>query len=434
MGKLYYYALSETGRREHNEDAFSILEIDSNIYFFAVADGMGGKEGGEIASQLVLKAAEDYLKSGLLNLNEPVKLKKVIKDIYHAGHDAIAHHINLNPGHSGMGTTLACVLIYGKHYVIGNLGDSRVYMWKNNNFSQISEDHTYIQKYLKENQGKADPQILAQYSHLLLKSLDGKHDHPDIFPIEQDYDTLNEGNAFLLCSDGLITNKSEQDTRIFTHYLFSGKDLPSSAKALVDHALKDGSSDNMTVILAYYGHLARLKKPITDFIQKARSDYRQKKNRGRIYIVLTLILIIMLTLIVFYVIPQQKNYISAELKDTSVIDTPVTSLDKPDIKVPNIIDFAGFLSKLPIQSIDNELSWIGATLENDSVDYYTVFFSEAGDKSVIDSIRTETTTCIPASLKRIKPKIEYYVRVRVTTKSGLKKFGDKHLNVKFQQR
>lgn len=255
MEKIASYGLSFEGRRSNNEDSYRILQFKPDVCFLAVADGMGGATSGQYASELVLDTAEKYLQNITKNGKEIDDLKLVISKIFFIAQEAISTAVKKNPKLSGMGTTLTCVLIKDKKYVIGNIGDSRVYKISNDSFFQVTEDHTYIEDFKKKNKGEIDKDILSKYSHYLLKSLDGGKDEPDIFPADKPYEELKPGEGFLLCSDGLIIDKTNEDTENFRQYLLGTKTLNDAAKYLVSQAYQNGSSDNITIVLANYGQI-----------------------------------------------------------------------------------------------------------------------------------------------------------------------------------
>jgi protein phosphatase len=299
MGTLTYFAESFVGRRKNNQDACTVYDLGNESYLLAVADGMGGSVGGQIASNLILDYCKDYLKNEFDQEVKPENLKQVLTRLFSKLQSVIYEKIQAENELAGMGTTLTCVLIKDNKYAWGNIGDSRTYLLNSDMIEQISVDHTYIQDYKKENDGPIPENILQQYSHYLTKALDGGSDSADIFPEDSEYNTINEGDAFLLCSDGLISNKFETDTELLHKYVIGSDTLEQAAKNLICSAFHDGSNDNISIVLAEYGKMRREKIKL-----KKYSYPPGKKNSINLIadywkLVIPIILLIILLLIIY---------------------------------------------------------------------------------------------------------------------------------------
>lgn len=249
-----YYKLSVTGKRDVNQDECIVLELGKESIFMAVADGMGGAANGYIASNIAINIACDILENNFKdgkNIKNDV-LKNILKSIYLKIQEVIKNQVNINSNLDGMGTTLTCLLIHKGKYVWGNIGDSRIYKYKNKNLIKLTEDHSYINDFEKESDNPAPSEMKNSYGHLLTKCLDGGEDEPDIFPLDKDYEELEINDFFLLCSDGLILdNENGKDkylSKIFKS-AFKSKKLEKATKQLVDKSFKEGSTDNITLIL-----------------------------------------------------------------------------------------------------------------------------------------------------------------------------------------
>lgn len=265
MNNLNYHALTFTGRRKNNQDSCKVIELGEKAYFLAVADGMGGVAGGQVASNLVISEAERILIEEFKEKPHPSKYKGIMGKVFQASQNIIKERITEEPSLAGMGTTLSAVLICENKYVWGNLGDSRIYLFSNGNLNQITEDHTYIEDYKKNNEGEIPQYIIDQYSHYLLKSIDGGSDEADIFPFNKEFETLQSKDAFLICSDGLITNKVDTGEDIFKNNMMGTTNLKTAAQNLIASAFYDGSNDNISVILAEYGSFDRKNMGIKNY-------------------------------------------------------------------------------------------------------------------------------------------------------------------------
>ncbi|HEX2869107.1 MAG TPA: protein phosphatase 2C domain-containing protein [Ignavibacteriales bacterium] len=262
MPELEFYSVSYTGRRSNNEDSCTTLSFNGDAHFLAVADGMGGAAGGEVASAIVIETARKYLNDNFTTKVYPEDLKEMLRRIFDLAQEAVAKEQKEKPHLQGMGSTLICALITGDKYAIGNIGDSRLYLLKNGRLNLMTEDHTYLRELQKELGPKADPEKLQRFSHLLVRAITGGKDKPDIFPEKEMFYTLHEGEALMLCSDGLMTDKTSSRFDEMEDYIVGTRSLKTAAEQLVSYAFDTGSSDNITVVLAARGHLERSDRKI----------------------------------------------------------------------------------------------------------------------------------------------------------------------------
>lgn len=249
--------LSVKGRRDQNEDNCLAVKLDKGVYFLAVADGMGGMSGGNIASKIVLSAIEEYLRNDIKKSGNNEKLKDILSKAFLIGQTRVADYIRINSKFRGMGTTLTAVLIQDRRYAWANIGDSRIYLLSNWQMKLITEDHSYIQDYIKNFKKEIPETIISQYKNIVTKVIDGGLDKPDIYPENGDSENLKEGDLFLLCSDGLIIDKVKDYSGLFFDFFDHKKALKKIARNLVDWALYNGSEDNVSVVLGKYGSIKK---------------------------------------------------------------------------------------------------------------------------------------------------------------------------------
>jgi len=247
--------LSVQGLRDNNEDSCLSVRLDNNSYFLAVADGMGGEAGGEVASKTVLSSVSDFLKKEIKNTDAGKGLKYLLERSFVVAQTAIAEKVKVNSDLQRMGTTLAAVLIKDNHYVWGNIGDSRIYLMNNNRLGLASRDHTYIEDFIRTHNTELPAAIVAQYSNIVTRIIDGGSDRPDLYPSSENALTLNEGDLFLLCSDGLIIDKTKEYSDFFEDMIYSDKSLATVLQNLVNWALENGSTDNISIVLGLNGTL-----------------------------------------------------------------------------------------------------------------------------------------------------------------------------------
>jgi len=276
MEKLNYYALTITGRRKVNQDSCTVLDLGNEVYFLTVADGMGGVAGGQVASSITLSFAKNLLEEKFKNEVKPEDLKDILTELFASAQKSMAKAIEEKPDLAGMGTTLVGVLIHGDKFAWGNLGDSRAYHFREGELNQLSVDHTYIEDYKKESEGEIPQSIIDQYSHYLTRAMDGGSDQADIYPADKSYETLQDGDAFLLCSDGLITNKVETNVDTIKNYYLSSLSLKQAAQDLINFAYHDGSNDNISVVLAEVGSVPKVKMKLKKYLFPPTDGMKQK--------------------------------------------------------------------------------------------------------------------------------------------------------------
>jgi protein phosphatase len=263
---IVYFGESITGRRSNNEDYILCERIDENSYLFIVADGMGGSEHGEVASKLAVNTFLSAVKELLQKPVQGNQLKFVLEEGFRQAQMAVREKTEKDTDHSGMGTTLVVLLIHYGLYVWGNMGDSRLYKIDSNGITQITRDHTYIEEVLKKIKGeKINEDHLDQYSHIITRSLSGGNDKPDLFPEGQEFLSLRTPTVFLLCSDGLISKKSnKQDELNFLQIYQENPEPEACAKKLVSNAFEKGSEDNISALCISFGQVSVNTKSTND--------------------------------------------------------------------------------------------------------------------------------------------------------------------------
>ncbi|MDD5236428.1 MAG: protein phosphatase 2C domain-containing protein, partial [Candidatus Omnitrophica bacterium] len=266
-------------KRKNNEDAYSVLQFDNEagkpaVVIAAVFDGMGGHNGGEVASNEAKKAVEAYFtsrKDDLLALGPMLAqelgrdeakavISEVLKDALEQANQAIklyAFH-NKHLQLQGMGTTAVVALIIGGMMAVANVGDSRLYVLSDGDLSQITNDHSVVWdapgKDLRfpENQALKEAARRDPLSNIIKRSLGGEDAAADVFFVE-----IRPGNRILLCSDGLSDLFSDATiARMLLIKEASGQIAKSLIAACLDAERvelpgpeKMAGKDNITVIV-----------------------------------------------------------------------------------------------------------------------------------------------------------------------------------------
>ncbi len=229
---LRYAARSDRGLvRANNEDS-----VYAGARLLALADGMGGHAAGEVASQLVIAALapldDDEPGGDLLG-----KLEGAVRE----GNDAIHEQVELNPDLDGMGTTLTAILFAGDRLGLVHIGDSRGYLLRDGELTQITKDDTFVQTLVDEGRITAEEAHSHPQRSLIMRALTGHEVEPTLIMRE-----AREGDRYLLCSDGL-SDPVSQETILEALKI---TDVADSADRLIELALRGGGPDNVTVVVA----------------------------------------------------------------------------------------------------------------------------------------------------------------------------------------
>lgn len=249
---LKYSGKSDTGRkRNHNEDYILLPEtsqknlisrINKYIkgYLFIVCDGVGGANSGEVASKLTANSIFEKFYNGLIRSKNPQeKLLRIIKTVNNEVYDLASNSQEL----SGMGTTLVLALIYRQIAHIISIGDSRAYLLRKHEFSQITSDHSevwelYSQGIINKEEMRNHPR-----NNIITMAVGMDEELPEN-KINCNQITIEKGDTFLLCSDGLTDMVKESDIE---QILDNG--VNGAVERLISLANDNGGKDNISAIV-----------------------------------------------------------------------------------------------------------------------------------------------------------------------------------------
>jgi serine/threonine protein phosphatase PrpC len=218
-------------KRRRNEDSYV---IDPPL--FAVADGMGGAQAGEVASRLAAAAFREF--HGADDLDPEERLVAIIQE----ANRRIFERASDDAQVSGMGTTITAALVASEGLVIGHVGDSRAYRLRDNQFEQLTDDHSLVADLVRSGRLTPEEADVHPQRSVITRALGTD---PEV-----DVDTFTvgaeSGDLFLLCSDGLTTMVGDED---ISKLLTAARDLEQAGKGLVKAANRAGGEDNVTVVL-----------------------------------------------------------------------------------------------------------------------------------------------------------------------------------------
>lgn len=237
------FALTDTGRaRENNEDSVAIKEAAG---LAVLADGMGGYNAGEVASGMTTAFISSELGRWLGEAGEqakPREVKRAIEICVDNANRSVYNAANSNPSYSGMGTTLVIGVFHGRNAILGHIGDSRAYRYRDGCLTQVTRDHSLLQEQLDAGLITEEEAATASHRNLVTRAL-GVDPAVAVEFTELD---VQEGDLYLMCSDGL---SDMIDDRTMEGLLLNGGTLPSLAGQLISAANNNGGRDNISVIL-----------------------------------------------------------------------------------------------------------------------------------------------------------------------------------------
>lgn len=236
------FATSDVGQaREINEDYFYISFPDDPVQLFILADGMGGYNGGEIASKLAVTTAKNYILSNYEKTDKnKEELLDLVKNASQYANMVVYEKAQENKDLTNMGTTLDICLVFQNKVVISHIGDSRIYRLRKEFFRKLTKDHSYVQQLVDEGRITKEESINHPKKNMLMKALGCT---PFIEP-----DAMVKGfiknDIILMCSDGLTNMVPEEEI-----YDIIKENPTDSTKLLVQRANDLGGRDNITAVI-----------------------------------------------------------------------------------------------------------------------------------------------------------------------------------------
>lgn len=238
-------AISDVGRKRTNNEDRCLVAFPKNRrdkrnkgYLFVVADGMGGRAAGEIASSLAVSEVENYYYN-----NQGKDALSTLENALVSAHRIIQTSSSNNRDTSGMGTTVTAIALLEKYILVAHVEDSRAYLINSNSITQLTHDHTLTAWLASKGKITLEEARNHPQRHILTQAVGGIDQDPT--PEVAEY-RLENGETLLLCTDGLyslVNDKELQDC------LTSGEDLESSLLYLIDLANERGGLDNITALV-----------------------------------------------------------------------------------------------------------------------------------------------------------------------------------------
>jgi protein phosphatase len=260
MGGISIFAQTDLGRvRKGNEDSFFVVDttsensaslseirqynLNEGNKFFMVADGMGGSAAGEVASLLAVNTVLKETKSKAVSTES--EIVKMLDDSLQKANTAILEKASSNPEMRGMGTTATLAGISNNKLFIGQIGDSRAYIVRNDTITQVTKDQSLVDQLIAlgtitEEEAEKHPQ-----KNVILQALGSQAS----MQVAATSIELCQNDSLLLCSDGLSGLVKNEEMKSIVQ---SSSDLASASKELIDLANQRGGHDNITVIITHF--------------------------------------------------------------------------------------------------------------------------------------------------------------------------------------
>ncbi len=237
--RLQSWGISDKGlKREGNQDSFL---IDDRLGVFVVADGVGGHFGGEVASAIAVETVREVVSHPKAVEFKP---REVLVQAYEEASHRIFDRSTNDPKLNGMGTTMVMSYVRDNKIFIGNVGDSRCYLYRKPYVWQLTEDHSLVNEQIRLGLMTEEQARKVIGKNVITRSVGFERDvFPDILERE-----ISTGDVFLFCSDGL-TGMVPDDEMMS---IFNSNPVEKIVPLMIQRALEHGGDDNVTVLLLHF--------------------------------------------------------------------------------------------------------------------------------------------------------------------------------------
>ncbi|MBS5736745.1 MAG: Stp1/IreP family PP2C-type Ser/Thr phosphatase [Clostridiales bacterium] len=228
--------------RDSNQDSFVFKELERGVGFAVLCDGMGGHRGGKVAGQLAAFAAMNYIEEYCSDFGIPENTEFLVKEAVAKANGVVFSQSLKNEEYKGMGSTIVVLFIRDGKVSVCHVGDSRVYLLRDGELTQVTKDHSIVQELVD----KGALTESAAENHPLKNVITKAVGTPE--KIEGDYVTFDfdKDDIFLICSDGLSSYVEEEKIRDTVNLLGVTEEC---CDKLISLANESGGNDNVTVVL-----------------------------------------------------------------------------------------------------------------------------------------------------------------------------------------
>lgn len=233
---------SDIGRvRKANQDAYHIGKASENMLWSVVCDGMGGTNGGNVASLVAVGAISSSIDKNYHDEKDDLSVRNMLVTAVIGANTQVYQKSRSTPELSGMGTTVVLALVRGNKAFVVHAGDSRAYHLTREGISQVTKDHTVVQYLLETGELTKEEVKNHPKKHLITRALGVEEN------VDADYNEfeVSVGDKLVLCTDGLTNMVSETEIQ----HIVAQNAATDAADALVELANERGGNDNITVVI-----------------------------------------------------------------------------------------------------------------------------------------------------------------------------------------
>ncbi len=256
---LYSYSTTSVGQlRDKNEDNYLDGIQIGDLHVVAVADGMGGHQGGDVASKLAIESIHDYVHQEAEGLNffddlSAEQMCELARSAVKEGNQRIMNYKEQFGLYPDMGTTLTAVFIWQENLITAHVGDSRAYLIHNNSIKQLTEDHSLVNQLYRRGELTLEAAQNHPQKNILTRALGLSEE----ITVDVTLFDLPANSIVVLCTDGLTHHLD--DSEIMATIL-KARDIESASKQLIELSNTRGGHDNVTVCLLAKGRLADISR------------------------------------------------------------------------------------------------------------------------------------------------------------------------------
>lgn len=228
-------------QRSENQDSYRGGRRPDDAVWGAVCDGMGGARGGRLASTMAVDALQQAIEAGIDEAHTPQAGRALLESAVEQANRSVYEKARGTPSLSGMGTTVVCALVRGGLAQYVHVGDSRIYLFRNNKLLQLTKDHSMVQEMVEQGALTEEEAQNHPRKNLITRALGVGRD------VEADFGEkeVSPRDILLLCSDGLTNFTSEEELC----GILESSEFFGAADAMIDAALAAGGQDNITAVL-----------------------------------------------------------------------------------------------------------------------------------------------------------------------------------------
>ena len=344
------FAGTDIGLRENNEDNFTVcpdltkgewiiptdctkeINLGRRGCMMVVADGMGGQNAGEVASDIAVKTVEEMFSPETLPadiLNKPKKIEDYLKLTIEEADIRVKAYGKGHPEADGLGSTIVMAWLIGDFVYVAWLGDSRAYSYRQGEgIGRMSKDHSYVQQLVDKGTLTDDEAMHHPQSNIITRSLGDTSKHAKADVIHQE---VHNGDITLLCSDGLCGVCTDAQIGSILMEAEYGKSLQECKELLTEAALANGGSDNITIALMQICR-SGINTKLNNHVQIKVND--ANKHRGVIKSIICIFaLLVLISCFIFPLNDHSKNKNSNSPSDANINRTDTTNKNTIDTVV-----------------------------------------------------------------------------------------------------